>query len=127
MLTFLQLSFRNLAKAFGITTGIFTVIMFGMISLFVLFKEDFEPIAMSDVWMGLACCVGISAFVMILAFFTEYREYYLLHNVLSKVPFNGLHELGFQKVSLFNTRFPWKLSKVVSLAKVGAFLVVADT
>jgi hypothetical protein len=76
---------------------------------------------------GLAMSLGLSLFIIILAFFSEYREYAVLQMVLKKTPFNRLHEINFREKKLFTGKFPWKLYKVVHTARVNGFLVAADT
>jgi hypothetical protein len=127
MFQFLKLARKNLTKAFVMIFFIFGVILLAIAIALLVFKEDFPDLTWDDLIRGLTLNFGITLLIMVLAFFSEYREYAAFRSAMAKNPFNEMSKLGFREITLFNQPFPWKLHKPVMLATAGGFLIVAET
>ena len=127
MLQFLKLARQTLTKAFVMTFCIFGVILLAIAIALLIFKENFPDLTWDDLINGLALNFGLTILIMVLAFFSEYREYAAYRSAMSKNPFNAIGTFGFREITLFNHPYPWKLYKPVMLATAGGFLIVAET
>jgi uncharacterized membrane protein len=123
MLNYFKIVQSRLVKAFLICTAIFSIALGVMLVLLAVSKNDFEEfLSMEALAYSVVVAAVISIFIVLLAFFTEFNEFRMQQNLLSKIP---LASIGFVKIQLLKNSL-WKLHKEAYAAYIGNFYVIVD-
>lgn len=128
MIEFFRLSYRKLLIIWVVVSLLF----FLLISIFIILAyafngdnmEKVDSWVLTEIYMLLGC-IGLAFPMMILIFFSEYREFYVYRKLFQKVPFSQLDQVGFAPTPLLKSGI-WKLYKEVYAARINKFHVVAE-
>ncbi|HZI25107.1 MAG TPA: hypothetical protein VFD46_08525, partial [Chryseolinea sp.] len=126
MIKFLQLTRKNLIRGLGLCFLIFYGFMIIMLIILAIIKNNVsEFLSVEAIFYGAVFSCGISIFIMILAFITEYYEFALQQNIFNRIPFSQLPQIGFARTQIFKGS-TWKLYKEVYHNRINNYHVIAD-
>jgi hypothetical protein len=126
MITFLGLIYKKLLFAIGISALLFYVVLLIMMVALAIAKDNpGEFMSMEVILMNIPISIGCAIMVIIIAFFTEYYDFYLQRKLFQKKPFSQLGEIGFVPVQLLE-KSKWKFYKEAHCARINGFYVLAD-
>ncbi len=128
MIEFFRLSCRKIFIIWmAVSLLFFSLLSIAIILLYVFNGENIEKVDsyfLTAVYLLLGC-IGLAFLMMILVFFSEYREFYVYRKLFQKVPFSQLDQVGFAPTPLLKSGI-WKLYKEVYAAQINKFHVVAE-